>query len=251
MVRRLRLRDRTPGSGTVPLHPGLVEQDSTRPSDAASSVSAQPAEPRAFLPISSRHRSTTSSLPASRASLTKGCTTSVSSGSDAWASALVQPITDLLQLGRENVRELGPGFRPRHDNDPRPAEAAEDTIEALGDRLVVLEVEIFDVALVARLRPAALIAFALRLLSPVGDLRELALAQREHSLTPPAADDRHDGAVPAPDQRHEWAEQEVVPRRGQRLRPSREARVSLQTLSGPAAKTASPCAPSRSNSSSK
>jgi hypothetical protein len=65
------------------------------------------------------------------------------------------------------------------------------------------------VALVARLRPTALVVLARRLLGAVRDLRELAATQREHASLL-AADDGDDRTVAATDQRHERAEQEVI-----------------------------------------
>ena len=78
-------------------------------------------------------------------------------------------------------------------------------LELLRHRLVVLEAEVVDVALVAGLRPAALVVPALRLLGAVGDLDEPAPAEREQPALLPS-DDGDDRAVAASDQRHERAE---------------------------------------------
>ena len=115
----------------------------------------------------------------------------------------------VLELGREDVGELGPRLVARDDDDARSAEPPEEPFELVGDGLVMLEVEIADVPLVAGLRPAALVVPALRLLGPVGDLLEAPAAEREHAALL-AADDGDDRSVPASDQRHERAEQEVV-----------------------------------------
>ena len=119
------------------------------------------------------------------------------------------PDHGVLELGREDVGELRPRLVAGDDDDPRASEPPEEPLELLRDSLVVLEVEVLDVALVAGLRPAALVMPPLRLLGTVGDLLEPAAAQREHAALL-AADDGDDRAVPAADQRHERAEQEVV-----------------------------------------
>ena len=130
----------------------------------------------------------------------------------------------------------------------QPPEVA---LELLRDGLEVLLGEIVDVALEVRLRPAALVVAARRLLRLVGDLLEASAAQRVDAPLLAARRRATSAPLAAADERHERREQEVVrdtdrvgDRRRQRHACSRRCR-------GPAAKTASPCAPSRANSDSK
>ena len=161
------------------------------------------------MPISSRQRSTASALPLGAPVLEERLHDLGQLRLGRMSVGARPADHGLFELGREHVRELRPRLVPRDDDDPRPAEPAEDAVELPGDGLVVLEVQVLDVALVARLRPAALVMLARRLLGAVRDLRELAAPQREHASLL-AADDGDDCAVAAADQRHERAEQEVI-----------------------------------------
>ena len=70
--------------------------------------------------------------------------------------------------------------------------------------------ELVDVALVPRLRPAALVVLARLFLREVGDPLELPGAQPVEKAQLPA-DVSHDGALAAADERHERREVEVAP----------------------------------------
>ena len=189
--------------------PAWWSRSSTRPSDAASSVSAQPAEPSAFLPTSSRQRATASLSKPDAPLVDERLHDVAQLGVGGMSIGARPPDHGLLELGREDVGELGPRLVSCDDDDSRPPECPEEPFELVGDGLVVLEVEIADVALVARLRPATLVVPALGFLGPVGDLLEAAAPEREHAplLAPDDGDDR---AVAPSDQRDERAEQEIV-----------------------------------------
>ena len=137
-----------------------------------------------------------------------GSTTSSSSGGAACASALVQPTTALCTSLREQLLELRPHLLGRDDDHLRPAQAAHLPVELLGDLLQVLVDELLDVALVARLRPAALVVPAGLLVVVLGDLLEPPAAQPVE-LAALAADDGDERALAAADERHERREVEA------------------------------------------
>ncbi len=186
-----------------------TSSSSTRPSEAASRVCSQPAVAR---PV-------TRGLLApalERASLVAG------------AGLVEDRRHDLEQLRRARVR-LGGGpaderllglggqqaldlaldgvVRDHHEPQRRlaahaPCDEVEHVAEVAGDDLV-------DVALVARLRPAALVVPAGSLLGLVDDLVEPAAAEPEE-LSALAADDRDECAVAAPDAGDERREVELA-----------------------------------------
>ena len=151
-------------------------------------------------------------------------------------------------LRGQHVRELGPHVlraRRRPCGALQPPEVA---LELLRDGLEVLLGEVLDVALEARLRPAPLVVPAGRLLGAVGELLQAPAPQRE-TLALLAADDGHERSLAAADERHERARAGSRPRPGSCRAPTPAAARCSRRCRGPPTKTASPCAPSRSNSS--
>ena len=114
----------------VPLHAVLVEQQLHPPSDAASSVSAQPdgaaRVPAGLLAPARRRRSLSRSA---RHSSSSGTTTSRSSASDACASAVAQPITASATSVERTSANSARVSSPADDDDARPAERGGSALE--------------------------------------------------------------------------------------------------------------------------
>src|SRR4029078_4868573 len=84
-----------------------------------------------------------------------------------------RPADDRLAgLVREHVLELGAGLFGGDDDQARPAQPAHAPLDVLGDLLQVVVDELLDVPLVARLRPAALVVAARRVVGLLDDLLE-------------------------------------------------------------------------------
>ena len=169
--------------------PSWCRSSSTRASEAAVSVSAQPDAARPFVPASSRQRSSASCSSAASASSSSGCTTSSSSFGPLCASASVAPTTTLLTSCGSASRNS-----ERVSSEPTTTtfgvcSRRHGAVELRGDVLQVLGDELLDVALVARLRPAALVVAARLVLGAVDDLLEPPGAQPE-DLAALAADER-------------------------------------------------------------
>ena len=99
-----------------------------------------------------------------------GRTMPSSSVGPACASACVQPTIASARLVRELRRELAAHLLRRDDDHVRRAAAAHGAVDLLADRLQVLQHDVLDVTLVARLRPAALVVPAGHLFGLVRDL---------------------------------------------------------------------------------
>src|SRR6185436_1628448 len=122
----------------------------------------------------------------------------------------LRPADDrVLDLVREHLLELSARLFRGHDHDPRALQSPDPTVELFGELLQVLVDERFDVALVASLRPAALVVAARRLVELVDELFEPAGTHDVHgSALPPH--DRNQRAVPTADKRHERREVELT-----------------------------------------
>ena len=189
--------------------PSWWRSSSTRASEAAVSVSAQPEAPRPFVPTSSRQRSSASCSSAASASSSSGCTTSSSSFGPLWASASVAPTTTLLtSCGSASMNSERVSSEPTID-DLGCLQPPDDAVELRGDVLQVLGDELLDVPRVARLRPAALIVPARLVLGPVDDLLEPPGAEAK-DLAALASDERDDRAVVAADELRERREVEAA-----------------------------------------
>ena len=196
-----RLHRASPSSGHAPFCVGARPQDghcvrlrstpswksssSTRPSDAASSVCSQPDAARPLRPASSRQRSSAVVSSARRACSRNGRASASSSGRGRVRLARRRPDDRLARLGREHGRRTSRAPRRRRRRRPARREtAANAAVELLGDRAQVLARELVDVALEARLRPAALVVPSGLLLGQVGE-----------RLEPPAREPEEEAAL--------------------------------------------------------
>ena len=115
----------------------------------------------------------------------------------------------LARLVREHVLELRARLLGGDDDQARAAQPAQVPVDVLGDLLQVVVDELLDVPLVARLRPAALVVAAGRVVGLLDDLLEPAGAQAEE-VAALAADEHHQRALAAADQRDERREVEAA-----------------------------------------
>ena len=180
--------------------PSWNTRHSTRPSDAASSVSSHPDAARPPRPASSFQRSTSSDSRRRCHFSSTGCETSYSSVGEACDSAVVQP-TIAFRASAARTLELALQLLRADDDHSRELEPAQLPLQLCGDRLQVVLRELVDVALVPRLRPAALVVLARLFLREVGDLLEPPGAQPVEAQL--AADVRHDRTLSAADERDE------------------------------------------------
>src|SRR5207302_1220100 len=118
----------------------------------------------------------------------------------------LRPADDRLARVRGQPRlDLASELLRRDDHELRSAQPPHALVDLAADGLEVVGDELLDVALEARLRPAALIVPARLLLALVDDLVELAAAQPE-DLTALTVDERDQGPVVAagePDERRQ------------------------------------------------
>src|SRR3954464_10656610 len=138
----------------------------TRPSEAASSVGPQPAEARALRPASSFQRSTASvscsprhdpSAPLPPAPRLEERLDQPEQLGRSRVGVRARPADDrLARVVRELVLELGPRLLGGDHDQARPAQPTDLPVDLLCDLLQMVEHELLDVPLVARLRPAAL-----------------------------------------------------------------------------------------------
>ena len=197
---------------------------STRPSDAASRVCFQPAAARPPRPCSSCQRSSSSCSARARASSSSGRTTSSSSVGRGVRLGGRPADHGLAGFGRQGALDLAAQLLRRHDHHLQTAGPARLLVDLVADRLQVLLDEVLDVALVARLRPAALAVPAGRLLGLVDDLDEPATGEAVDGA-PLAREDDDEAAVAAelPGERcHDElaADPHEIPHRlGERQRP--------------------------------
>src|SRR5580765_832250 len=119
------------------------------------------------------------------------------------------PDDGLPRLLRQDVLELRPRLLGGDDDQARPAQPAQALVDVLGDLLQVVVDELLDVPLVARLRPAALVVAARRLVVLVDDLLESAGAQAVE-VAALAADEDDERSLPAPHQGDERLEVEAA-----------------------------------------
>jgi len=125
----------------------------------------------------------------------------------------------------EQIVELGASLLGRKDHDLGTMKPPDEPIEPVRDLTQVLLNELLYVALVARLRPAALIVLPRLVLGVILDFLESAGVQAVE-LAALSSDNDHQGAFPAPDEGNERREIELAPhlgvvpdRLGQRERP--------------------------------
>ena len=115
----------------------------------------------------------------------------------------------LARLVRELALELRPRLLGGDDDQLRSAQPADLPVDLLGDLLQVVMDELLDVPLVARLRPAALVVAAGRVVVLLDDLLEPAGPQAVE-VAALAADEDHQRALAAADQRDERREVEAA-----------------------------------------
>src|SRR6185503_4573243 len=121
-----------------------------------------------------------------------------------------RPADDRLpRVVRERALELRSSLLGRDDDQLRPAQPTHLLVDVLGDFLQMVVDELLDVPLVARLRPAALVVAAGRVVGLLDDLLEPARAQAVE-IAALAADEDHQRALAAPDQRDERREVEAA-----------------------------------------
>ena len=131
------------------------------------------------------------------------------------------------RLGGECIQELGPHVFRADEDDLGSVQLPPGAVELLGHALQMFVDELLDMPLIPRLRPAALVVLARRLVVVLGDLFQPSAAQPVE-LTLLATDDGHDRPVSPSDQRRERRKEEVtsdlravVDRRRQGERPPR------------------------------
>jgi len=107
----------------------------------------------------------------------------------------------------EQLLELRLRLLARDDNDLYGSKASDDAVERLGDLLQVVSNEHLDVALIAGLRPAALVVPARLILRVVGEILEPPAAE---AIEVPelAADDQDQGALTPAHERDERSQVE-------------------------------------------
>ena len=104
-----------------------------------------------------------------------------------------------FDLSRQHLLEVGAHVLRTHEHDVRALEPSEAGVERVRDPAPVPFDDLVDVALVARLRPAALVVSPGHVLGLVCDLEEPPAAQAEH-LAALAADRCDEDPVAAPDE---------------------------------------------------
>jgi len=110
---------------------------------------------------------------------------------------------------RKRGLELGPGLLARDHDHPRAAQPPQLPVDELGNLLQVVVDELVDVPLEPRLRPAALVVPAGRVVELVDELLELPAPQAEQVAA--LAPDEHDERALAPaDERDQRGKRERV-----------------------------------------
>ena len=116
----------------------------------------------------------------------------------------------VARLRGELVGELRTHLFGAHEHDLWRLQAAPAAVQFLGHAFQVFVDEVFDVAAIPRLRPAALVVLAGLFIEVLDQLLEASRAQPTQ-LTLLATDDRHDRPIGPGHERHERRELEVSP----------------------------------------
>src|SRR3954470_18316595 len=122
----------------------------------------------------------------------------------------LRPADDrVAHLVRDDVIEIGAILVGCSDDDARALKPAHEAVEHLGDPPEMVEGELLDVTLVPRLRPAALVVAARRLIHLACPLLAPAAAELV-DVAALTADESDEGAVAAPHERDQRGEVELA-----------------------------------------